>query len=296
MITARQSDRQAYGRCWPPGDLTDRHGRLTVAAVLLFDERPQREYPSAYVRILKYDSDERGVGRHMNLVEEKRIVGSLPQQIYEATAQIEAMLPQRQRLGTGGRFEKAAIIPRDAWLEGLVNAVVHRSYSSMGDHIRVEIFPRRIEIVSPGRFPGIVDPTKPLHISRYARNPRIARVCADMGITRELGEGIKRIFAEMRERGLEAPIYRQTSSAVILTLNAADTVAADSLEKLAPSVRRVFSALQSAAKPLGTGEVAELAGLTRATTGRALQKLEELLLVKWTGKSPRDPRATWRVR
>jgi len=41
-------------------------------------------------------------------------------------------------------------VPEDAWLEGVVNAAVHRSYSLAGSHIRVEIFSDRIEIQSPG--------------------------------------------------------------------------------------------------------------------------------------------------
>ena len=57
----------------------------------------------------------------------------------------------------------------------MVNAVVHRSYPMAGDHIRVSIFPHRIEVFSPGRFPGPGDPSRPLEIARYARNPRIAR-------------------------------------------------------------------------------------------------------------------------
>ena len=64
-------------------------------------------------------------------------------------------------------------MPRDAWLEGLVNAVVHRSYSLSGDHIRVEIFPNRIEIESPGRFPGLANPQRPLEISRFTEIPEL---------------------------------------------------------------------------------------------------------------------------
>lgn len=69
--------------------------------------------------------------------------------------------------------------------------MLHRSYSNAGDHVRVEI-------ENPGRFPGLADPAKPLSISRYARNPRMVRVCSDLGIARDLGEGIKRIFSKMR--------------------------------------------------------------------------------------------------
>ena len=64
------------------------------------------------------------------------------------------------------------------------------------------------------------DPTKPLDIARYARNPRIARAWSDLGITQERGEGIRRMFEEMRLVGLTDPDYHQTSGSVRLTLTA----------------------------------------------------------------------------
>lgn len=48
------------------------------------------------------------------------------------------------------------MVPEDVWLEALVNAAMHRSYASYGDHIRVEVFPDRIEVTSPGTLPGPV--------------------------------------------------------------------------------------------------------------------------------------------
>ena len=278
-------------------DLLDRRGRVTVAACLLFDDRPQREFPNATIRVLRYGGVERGAGRRMTLEEgsDLRIDGSIPTQIRDAAATIEAMMPKWRRRGDAGLFEPTSRIPRDAWMEGLVNAVVHRSYSSMGDHIRVEIFPNRVEFTSPGRFPGIVDPSKPLEIDRYARNPRIARVCNDLGITREMGEGIKRMFEEMRSRGLVDPMYTQTSGAVRLVLMASDALPLDVLARLTPSARNALDVLRQAARPLGTGEVAELAGVTRMTATRALRQLQEEELVRWQGNSPRDPRATWQL-
>lgn len=276
-------------------DLVNRQGLVTTAAVLLFDERPQMEFPSAYVRVLKYDDDTRGLGSAMTLIEDIRIEGSIPAQITTAADKIEELIPRRQQLTASGRFERVPIIPRDAWLEGLVNAVVHRSYSMMGDHIRVEMFPHRIEITSPGRFPGLVDPASPLTVGRYARNPRIARVCADMGITRELGEGIKRIFHEMRNRGLTEPIYTQAASSVSLVLSSGDAVDSSVLDTFSKSSRKVLSIMRLEGRPLGTGQVADLAGIARPTAGRALKALEEAGLVRWTGTSDRDPRATWQL-
>lgn len=60
------------------------------------------------------------------------------------------------------------MVPEDAWLKGSVNAVVHRSYSLAGDHIRVDIFDDWMEIHSPGRLPGIVDLADPREAPRLA--------------------------------------------------------------------------------------------------------------------------------
>ena len=276
-------------------DLIDRRGRVTAAACLLFDARPQREFPNAVVRVLRYGGTERGVGSAMTLEDgaDIRLEGSIPQQI-QATAQaVEELMPKWRQLTDAGLFEPLPRIPRDAWLEGIVNAVVHRSYSMMGDHIRVEIFPNRVEITSPGRFPGIVDPTKPLEIDRYARNPRIARVCSDLGITRELGEGIRRMFGEMRGRGLVDPVYSQTAGAVRLVLLASDALPSQVLARLSRSARGILDVMRQVQKPMGTGEIADLAGVTRMTATRALAALRDEGLVVWEGNSRKDPRATW---
>ena len=276
-------------------DLVDRRGQLRVAAALLFDERPQREFPSAYVRVLRYGGTERGVGSRMTLEEDGdiRIEGSLPAQIRQAAEAMDKFMPKWRQLGQSGLFEPAHRIPKEAWLEGLVNAVVHRSYSMMGDHIRVEIFPNRLEIYSPGRFPGIADPSQPRKISRYARNPRIARVCSDLGITRELGEGIQRMFEEMHRRGLGDPIYTQSAEGVRLTLLATDAVPPEVLARLTPSAHGVLNALRELGTPAGTGQLAEMTAVTRMTATRALNSLMDEGLVSWQGTSKRDPRAVW---
>lgn len=275
--------------------LVDREGRLTVAGYLLFARHPQERMPHAHVRVLRYGSSERGSGRRQSMDFDERCEGSLPMQIEKARVLVEDLLPTRRRLGDGGRFETSPIIPRDVWLEGLVNAVVHRSYSAAGDHIRFEIFPDRIEVSSPGRFPGLADPSSPLDILRYARNPRIARVCSDLGIAQELGEGIRRMFEEMRERGLTDPIYEQGPGTVRLVLSAADAIPTDVRARLSRGALGVLDAMRRANQPLGTGQIEELAGIARPTALRHLRALQDEGLVQWEGNSPRDPRASWRL-
>jgi ATP-dependent DNA helicase RecG len=273
--------------------LVTRQGALTNAAYLLFARRPQDLFPQAYVRVIRYLERERGTGSRMNVAEGQdfRLEGPIPVLLEQPQLLIEKFMPHRRALGPDGRFVSTAIVPRDAWLEGMVNAVIHRSYSLAGDHIRIEIYPDRIEIESPGRLPGLVDVSSPMKIARFARNPRIARVCADLRITQELGEGIKRIFEEMRLAGLEDPLYRQTSGSARLVLTARlDPAVAAALPNGSADVLRL---LQFTDHQLGTGDVAEALRISRPTAVKRLGALRDAGLVDWHGKAPNDPRAYW---
>src|SRR6266487_52220 len=111
--------------------LLDRRGGLTNAAYLLFGQHPQDLFPQAYVRVLRFLTRERGTGARLGLDDaaDIRVEGPIPLVIQRARAEIDKLLPRRRALSADrGTFEPVPIIPTDAWLEGLVNAVVHRSY------------------------------------------------------------------------------------------------------------------------------------------------------------------------
>lgn len=266
---------------------------LTVAGCLLFAEQPRTWLPEAFVRVLRYRGRERGSGDRQQLLSDDRYEGPIPTVLQAARQRVSELAPARRALASHGRFSDVPIVPEDAWLEGLVNAVVHRSYSVAGDHIRIEIFDDRMEIQSPGRFPGIVNLSDPLEAPRFARNPRIARVCADLKFGQELGEGIRRIFDEMRFAGLEEPIYRQTAASVRLILSG-EPVPAALDEPFTPEARAVSAALRSAGR-LSTGEIAEMLGRSRPHALKVLTSLREAGVIRWVGKSPRDPRAYWEI-
>lgn len=267
---------------------------LTIAGCLLFAESPQEFFPEAFIRVLRWRGRERGSGARQQLLEDHRVEGPIPFQLLNARDLVKQLQPTRRALLADGKFGPVPLVPEDAWLEGIVNAAVHRSYSSAGDHIRVEVFDDRIEISSPGRFPGLVDLSQPLEVSRFARNPRMARVCADLNFGQELGEGIRRMFEEMRAAGLNDPIYRQTSGSVELTL-LAEPVDRRLEARLPENARRITAALRQAER-LSTGEVAELLTVSRPVAQRELAALQEAEIVEWVGKSLRDPRAYWRLK
>lgn len=274
--------------------LIDRKGHLTVGGALLFAANPQRELPEALVRVLRYRGTARGAGRRQQILADHRLEGPLPRQIQAARELVQQLLPTRRALGNTGTFTSVGAVPEDAWLEGIVNAVIHRSYSLAGDHIRVEIFDDRLEVHSPGRFPGIIDVRAPVDVSRFARNPRIARVLSDMAFGQELGEGIRRMFEEMRLAGLAEPTYYQTSGSVQLVLSFEPVDRA--LEARLPPPARELLRLIRELERASTGQLTSASGRSRPATLRALRALQEDGLVEWVGESRKDPRAYWRLR
>ena len=268
-------------------------GEITAAGMLLFGQNPQQFLPEAYIRVLRYSGTERGAGRQQQLRSDNRIEGPIPMTLMRAREIIQSLQPRRRALTTEGTFAEVPSVPEDAWLEGVVNAAVHRSYSLGGDHIRIDIFDDRIEVESPGRFPGLISLTDPLHATRFARNPRIARVCSDLAFGQELGEGIRRMFQEMRAAGLVDPLYEQKTASVRLTLLAlpVDREIAAQL----PSGSQAIVGLLRRHGPLGTGEIAEYVDLSKPAVLKRLNALKNADLIRWHGKSAKDPRAIWYV-
>lgn len=268
--------------------------RTTVGCLLLFGVHPQTHLPHSHVRVVRHRGTTAETGTRQQLLADVRIEGPIPNQLVEARRVIKEQLPVRQALGSDGRFGPVGIVPEDAWMEGLVNAVVHRSYSSSGDHIRVSVFDDRIEFESPGRFPGVVDLADPPALTRFARNPRLARVCADLRFGQELGEGIRRMFEEMRLAGLADPEYHQTAGSVRLTL-LASPVDRELDARLPARWRQAMQIIRDSGRA-STGDVQEALDVSRPVTIKLLRAMEDAGLITWVGKSERDPRAYWQPR
>lgn len=263
----------------------------TIAGYLLFGAHPQDRFPHAQVRVSRFLGSERGLGARQRLGDDERIEGPLPEMLLRAGRIVDEWQPRRRALGPSGRFDALPLVPTDAWLEAVVNAVVHRSYSMSGDHIRVDIFEDRIEVESPGRFPGIVDLRDPQAVHRFARNPRIARVLADLNFGQEFGEGIARMFEEMRLAGLDEPEFVQTAGSVRVVLSG--RLRDQQMDQRLPSeTRAVVKALREAGR-LGTGDLAEIMQVSRPSAVRRLKAMRELRIIRWVGRSAKDPRAYW---
>ncbi len=273
--------------------LVDSDGAPLTAGQLLLGEEPQRAFPAAYVRVLRYEGTARRTGTAQNLLSDVRCEGTLPQQIDAAQQEIRRSLPRRRSLGPDGRFHWQGIVPEEVWLEALVNAVIHRAYSNFGDHIRAAIFDDRLEVASPGRFPGVTRFDDLTNIGHNARNPRIARVMAQLSYGQELGEGLKRMVGVMEAAGLRRPSVEHTGRGVEVTLSGTKARPL-ALSNITPIAVQIFDRLGNAGQ-LRTGEIVELTGFSRPTVLKHLYALEERRLVRRVGGAPADPTAYWTV-
>lgn len=201
------------------GDWQGQMFKLRNAALLCF-EGGQPRHPNSGVRIFRVIGSQRHVGIEHNVEERPRIEGALPHVLDRAYVEVEALLRKPKRLGFDGRFHEVREYPDFAWKEAILNAVAHRDYAKEGSCVEVWLYDDRMEVRSPGHLPG--DVTVELLRSgageHYGRNPRVVRVLVDLEYMQDQGEGIPRMFAEMREQFLPDPEFEIRGPRFVVTL------------------------------------------------------------------------------
>lgn len=190
------------------------HSRaLCKSAVLLFGRNPSTQLRSKCgIKITHYYGEERNYSGHPNFVLRPYTVeGPLISQIEQAVDFFRrAVIASPPKL-IGARFRPSLLIPEWAFQEAITNAVIHRNYF-IEDDIQVRLFDNRIEIESPGAYPGHITPEN-IRKERFARNPIIQRTLNRFNDAPNLdiGEGVDRIYEMMRESNLYDPVYSQVT-------------------------------------------------------------------------------------
>lgn len=188
------------------------------AAILLFAQDPEKYIPSASVRYIRYQGTEAKVGEEHNVIKDERFENNIPNLIDDLRLFLKASFKDYYFLDiTEGKFVKVPEYPEAAWLEGIVNALCHRSYNVQGNSVYIKHFDDRIEISNSGPLPAQVT-IENIKTERFARNPRLTRVLEDLGYVRQLNEGVSRIYESMEKSMLSLPEYKEKNGNVILTL------------------------------------------------------------------------------
>ena len=186
---------------------------LKRAACLLFSERPQHYVGGAWIKIgffitdddLRYQDEIRG-----NLFAQvEKTLETLRQKYLKAYISYKGL----QRLET-------FLFPEGALREALLNAVVHKDYSS-AIPIQISVYDHQIVLWNPGQLPQdwTLERLMGKHPS-HPFNPLMANAFFRAGHIESWGRGIEKIERECREHGIDAPIYDYSFSGLMVTFKA----------------------------------------------------------------------------
>lgn len=196
-----------------------RPGGYTQAADILFANNPVVRHPQARVQLVAFATDEAGddfsnfrsfEGPAVRLADE--IAEALIGQIQIASSfRPDAM--ERRDTPSYARY---------ALKEGVVNALVHRDYSSYSGSVKISVFPGRIEVWNTGRLPAGI---RPEDLGRkhpsIPINPDIARGFFLRSLMDQIGRGGQRLAEECKAIGARPPEWSHVHGGVQLTLFAA---------------------------------------------------------------------------
>ncbi len=193
-----------------------RNDRPTVGGILLFHDNPQAVLPKrSAVKILQYKTKKEGE-RDALAFDPITIEGPIYDLIYDAVSKCKSIVETIEKLGEG-KLDKISY-PEEALHEVVTNAVLHRDYSIPMD-TQVRIYDNRIEIESPGKFPGHVT-LKNILETQFARNPKLVRLINKFPEppNKDVGEGLNTTFQAMEKLRLKPPIIEERESSIVVIL------------------------------------------------------------------------------
>jgi len=258
------------------------------AAVLLFADEPGSLLAAsgsrADVRVMVYDGKQALTGATPNFRKPPKTVrGPLIDQIDVTVRLVLDNLAAGVTL-SGSGFKTVHAYPERVVKEAIVNAIIHRDYRLNRD-VFIRIFDDRIEVESPGAFPGNITPSNISKAGTKARNPLLALNLREFPVAPNLdaGEGVRMMFAEMALANLYPPQYRQSSDAVV------DSVTVTLFNAKRPSAWDQVSDWIDRQGSIANSDVVRIASLDTLKASKLLTSWREQgLLVPLPGRAKRN--------
>lgn len=251
-------------------DSVDGELRPTRAAVLLFADEPGSllavHNSRADIRLLVYSGKTVASGAVPNLRKAPLTIrGPLIVQIDDAVKAVLRDLEEGLTLASSG-FKTHHVYPERVVKEAIVNAVIHRDYRLNRD-IFIRIFDDRIEVESPGTFPGNITAGNIERAGSKARNPLIVQNLREFPQAPNIdaGEGVKMMFAEMAAAKLYPPRYSQN------TETAVESVTVTLLNLARPSIWDEVSDWIDRNGPIANSKLREISHLDTLAASRQLR-------------------------
>ncbi len=236
---------------------------LTVTGMLLFGKQPEKHLSEAFIICSRFS----GISGRTAIASQD-CTGTLFEQFEMAFAFILKHL-HRSFVIRGKKREEKLEIPEVAIREILLNAIVHRNYHIQAP-IKVAIYDNRIEIFSPGDFPGPINISNLLSGLTYIRNPGISKIFRQAKYIEKLGSGFHNLFNSYEDWGLKIPevIEGENFIKCILPREKQKSLQSD-VSSEEEKILNLFNQIEE----LTISDVINLLGIARATAGRRLNSL-----------------------
>ena len=176
-------------------------GYLKKAAVLLFHPKPEKFFTGATTKIGFFNTDD-------DLAYQDEVKGSLFEQVDKVMDLLITKYLKAQITYEGVQRKETFPVPIGALREAVLNAIVHKDYSS-GIPIQISVYENKIIIWNEGELPEdwtvaklkVKHPSKPF-------NPDIANAFFRSGLIESWGRGTIKIIKEAKIAKTPTPIFR----------------------------------------------------------------------------------------
>jgi ATP-dependent DNA helicase RecG len=308
QIFSELGDSQILGMT---GVLTPDGSGVTVAGLLAFGRYPQQYLPQMNVTFVAFPTaDARPMADGTRFLDNAALDGPIPQMVDNAWTALSRNITRGAVVTGMGRQDIWEYPPR-AVRELVANALMHRDYHSLaqGSQVRMELYPDRLSIISPGGLFGAVN-AEILQRSPVTstRNLVLAKLLEDVAlphsqstVAENRGTGLLVVASELERSGLPPLEIKTDQLHFQATIRRADTppnsvsplpARPEPLE-LRARQQQIVGLL--AAGPKATVELAAAMGLTRTAVMAHLKALESLGVVALTTEKRTASGAKWRV-
>lgn len=193
-------------------NLVDINGYLKKAAVLLFHPKPEKIFTGATIKIGFFNTDD-------DLAYQDEVRGSLFEQVDKVMDLLITKYLKAQITYEGVQRKETLPIPIGALREAVLNAIVHKDYSS-GIPIQISVYDNKLIIWNEGELPEnwTVAKLKVKHPSR-PYNPDVANAFFRSGLIESWGRGTIKIFNEAKAAKIPVPIFRYENNGFYVIFN-----------------------------------------------------------------------------
>lgn len=248
---------------------------LTNLGILWIGKRTDRAsllYPPA-VQVIRYDKNDEKVWKLLlddYYLNPKELLEKVLNDVPDWQESIEI---------SEGMFRKNILFfPLEVVRELVVNALVHRTYTTRGD-IFINIFQDRLEIHSPGRLPYGVTPKNILSQS-IRRNEHLSKVFYDLGLMEKEGSGYDLVYAQLLRIGKPLPIVLEDDDRVTVIIK--KQFISKEIVRLMDKASNEFTLKQK--EIISFGILAHHQSLSALEISKILNQKEEQGLRNWLGR------------